>query len=249
MVAIPDGTFAMGENKNIVPLRGIQWPAENAGKVTAVIGFCMDRTEVTMSAYAACVASGKCTIRSKAFVASFDAHNINDATDCNESGRDSHPVNCVTHEQATAYCAAQGLRLPTEEEWEYAARGTDGRIYPWGNENPKDQLCWNGGKNINDQDYGNKRHKTTCPVGSYPNSNSPFGLVDMAGNLAEFTASLPVEKDWRPADTKLDELRIVRGGHYVATFPPFVSTTNRDTAFLDLGATGNGFRCAGSPLP
>ena len=131
----------------------------------------MDRTEVTTAAYAACVSAGKCT----------RAHTGSVLASCNAgvAGREQHPINCVDWNQADAYCQAQGLRLPTEEEWEYAATGGDGRTFSWGNEWPSNQLCWNR--------YGDGRTypNSTCAVGSYPNGRSPFGVDDMSGNVSD----------------------------------------------------------------
>jgi iron(II)-dependent oxidoreductase len=83
-------------------------------------------------------------------------------------------MNCVTRDQAAEYCQAQGGRLPTESEWEYAARGTDGRLYPWGNEPPDRTRFWGG-----DDD----RYCPGCPtiVGRFPKGASPFGVLDMIG--------------------------------------------------------------------
>jgi len=103
-------------------------------------------------------------------------------------GREGHPVALVSLEDASSYCSWKGermkhrYRLPTEEEWEKAARGTDGRIFPWGNE-------WN-------PDYLNRgrRFGSTTPVARFPQGRSPYGLYDMVGNLFEWTAT--------PWDTK-----------------------------------------------
>ena len=216
MVGIPSGTFTMGDAENF----------QKPGTVT-VAAFCMDRTEVTVSAYKVCVKSGKCT-----------AANTGDQCNAGFTGRefgrwsrDNHPINCVDWNQATAYCEAQGQRLPTEEEWEYAARGTDGRIYPWGNAEPAGQLCWDGAGN----DLGEGNRKSTCPVASFPAGNSPFGLADMSGNVMEWTSSG-------------DSSREVRGGGFLIRYTS-VHSARRDSntqAFQD--ATW-GFRCAGSPRP
>jgi len=202
-----------------------------AGKVTLgetratsdVDAFCMDRTEVTTAAYAACVKSGKCT-----------QTQTGDSCNAGVAGRGNHPINCVDWNQAKAYCEAQGQRLPTEEEWEYAATGGDGRTYPWGNAEPKDQLCWNGeGNNL-----GQGNRQSTCAVGSYLKGNSPFGLADMSGNVWEWTSSAYDSSN-----------RVDRGGCWRSVYPSYVRSADRDWSSSTYQHGSFGFRCAGSPLP
>ena len=211
MVGIPAGTFTMGDDEN----------REMAREVT-VAGFCMDRTEVTTAAYEKCVKSGKCT---ETYMESLC--NAGPAGRAGVAERENRPINCVYWKQATAYCEAQGLRLPTEKEWEYAARGTDGRLYPWGNAAPKNQLCWDGEGN----DLGKGKRYSTCAVGSYPSGNSPFGLADMAGNVWEWTSDTTRGGSWRDDD------------------PSFVRSAYRYRMSHDQQADNVGFRCAGDPLP
>jgi len=154
---IQAGTFEMGDADPSTPY------AQPPHRVTLTRAFCLDLTEVTVAAFRACVGHG-CT-------------EPGTAEDCNSlTSRESHPINCVNWHQARAYCHFVGGELPTEAQWEFAARGTDGRRYPWGNEEPAAQLC---------SDRNGTPGRSTCPVASFP--STLHGLFDMEGNVQEWT--------------------------------------------------------------
>ena len=188
MCKIPGGNFMLGssESGNASPQHLI-----------TVAPFEIDTTEVTVGGFRACVTTGKCT----------PPHS---GAPCNwgSDGREDHPINCVTYDQATAYCGSAGKRLPTEEEWEFAAIAQNGWRYPWGNAAAKDQLCWVG-------DSGaafDKIPKSTCAVGSHPADRSPFGVLDLTGNVREWTTSTYCGYPKRDHDCRDTSTRILRGG-------------------------------------
>lgn len=186
MILIPGGSFEMGMPPELT--------GGNPRVHTTVKPFFLDRLEVTTEAYLTCVEVGRCEPTAK-------------KSGCNATARKPrlrHPINCLSKVQAEHYCTEQGKRLPTEAEWEYAARGTDGRTYPWGNELPQEQLCWERRKDAEDQ--------STCPVGSFPQGASPFGALDMAGNVWEWTSTEETDAVVRPPEGK-GSFRI-RGGSF-----------------------------------
>ena len=231
--------------------------------------FCIDKTEVTVDAYLACSKGGKCPPASKAnaFADLDDALrkvidplcNINDPPT-----KGKHPINCVDWEMASNYCTRQGGRLPTEAEWEFAARGPDGRTYPWGDEEPNGKYLNACGKEC--EAWGAKNHvdgkvtfgtmypdddgfATTAPVGSFPAGASRFGLEDVVGNVWEWTGDFyaPYTKD----DAKdpqgaaaSDDGRVARGGAWNGPQPSWVRPTFRFHFKPENRSYGVGFRCA-----
>jgi formylglycine-generating enzyme required for sulfatase activity len=177
MAQLSGGTFKMGERGDLVSVRP----------------FSLDVTEVTADAYAACVRTGRC---SADHPGEWTPEGTNFAVDgrCNYgvAGKGNHPMNCVDWNQATAFCRWAGKRLPTEAEWEWAARGQNrGTTYPWGNDEPASQACWD--------------RAGTCPVGSYPEGDAPGGIHDLAGNVWEWTAS-------NYGAGAFSSMRVLRGG-------------------------------------
>jgi formylglycine-generating enzyme required for sulfatase activity len=220
MARIPPGAFQMGSSDG-----GFD---ERPPHVVTVAGFEIDLLEVTLSSYRACVQAGKCS-----------THGLTIVPGCNwgHEDREDHPINCVDREQAEAYCGWTGKRLPTEVEWEYAARGADGRKHPWGNEPPAAQACWNGDGN----DLGRNNRRSTCPVGRYLAGRSPFGLFDMAGNVWEWTSSrycpYPGKSCAAPEHAR-------RGGGFLDNDVAAMRATVREPRRNGLHDPGAGFRCA-----
>jgi formylglycine-generating enzyme required for sulfatase activity len=218
MAQIPGGTFTMGlaacpSEKGEIdhhPLR-----------VATVHPFEIDPTEVTVAAYAACVARGSCPALREG------------SPDCTY-GRSSPdlPINCLTWAQADIYCRAVGKRLPTEEEWEFAARGgMEARIYPWGDDAPKDQLC--------SKDPSGHVRYAACRVASYP--PGAFGLFDMAGNVWEWTST----GEARPTGPA----RMIRGGGRFTSVADdecghMFRTADRRAWDPDVTSSEIGLRCA-----
>lgn len=149
---------------------------------------------------------------------------------------EDHPVVQVSSGDAAAFCAWYGLRLPSEEEWEFAARGRDGRRFPWGNDSPRqgDARRANFGTVACCATDAYDGYLATAPVGSFPGGASPFGLLDMAGNVWEWTAS---PFPGRPGFVAL------RGGGW-GNNPYCLRVSYRHGNPPDIGLDMVGFRCA-----
>jgi formylglycine-generating enzyme required for sulfatase activity len=220
-VAIPAGDFQMGSPP------GVGRDDEHPQHRMHVNAFEMHRTEVTVAAYQECVTAGRCTPADRG-----------GACNAGVAGRANHPINCVDWSQARAYCEFRGGRLPTEPEWEYAARGTDGRTYPWRSGAPLNQLCWSGVRG----------RSSTCPVGAFPSGVSPFGLFDMAGNVWEWTATEYLAYSTAPGGyggTSLqNNTRVLRGGGWDGVGAAVFRAVDRGGLGVTYRIDSLGFRCA-----
>jgi eukaryotic-like serine/threonine-protein kinase len=240
MVLIPAGSFVMGH--------------ANAGETekpahTVVItrAFYIDRMEVTASDYAKCVNARKCLPSSVHGPGVDDAVVAKFSPFCtgNDANAARKPINCIDYAQAEAYCAFVEKRLPTEAEWEYAARGTDERVYPWGNTNPS-CLMGNFGRNAGEC-AGKPRG--TVEVGSFPEYASPFGALDMSGNVWEWVADVFDPKAYTqetrrdPYVKKPGDKGVLRGGSW--DFSTTVAKTTFRLKFdRHMGQVSTGVRCA-----
>ena len=186
MVRVATGVFMMGSDSG----GKTEKPAH---QVTLSRAFLLDRTEVTAGDYNLCVKAGKCTPSAVHGPKVDEAEIEKFAAMCTgaDPAKARHPITCIDQAQAAAYCKFAGKRLPTEAEWEYAARGSDGRSYPWGNEAPG---CKHAAVARGPGDRCGDRPRGTIEVGSSPDGKSAFGAVDMAGNAWEW-----VSDGWDPA--------------------------------------------------
>jgi hypothetical protein len=214
MVAIPPGFYLMGARA----AEGL--PEERPMHEVAIAGFFLDRTEVTVRAYAACMKGGACSPWKK-------GHPFCPIPDNPEHA--DHPVSCVDFTQAETYCTHVNKRLPTEREWEYAARGgMERRRFSWGEAPPDEKLaCYD--------------HRGSCPVATHP--VGAFGLFDMSGNVWEWTSTyFGAYPDEPAAGTH----RVYRGGSWSRRFPKWLRTGLRNRYEPDKWSASIGLRCARS---
>jgi formylglycine-generating enzyme len=261
MVMVSAGEFLMGS-----PDDGVSYDDERPQRKVFVGSFRIDRHEITNAFY-------------RQFVAATGHHPPSHLKPeltlwvhgAPLPGGEQHPVVNVSWEDAIAYCRWQGKRLPTEAEWEKAARGADGRLYPWGNDwdfTRANSASYWAGRTIEFKDgeewkafwmtgdgarlsreRGLNREVLTLPVGSFPDGASPYGLLDMAGNASEWV------QDWYEPYSYLNALlsdpqgpngqllKVVRGGSWLKPARN-LRTSDRDYAFPSDRASGIGFRCA-----
>ncbi len=166
LIYVPAGNFLMGSTDSDPNAQAEEKPQHTV----YLDSFWIDQTDVTNAMYAKCVSAGLCK-------RPFDVSSATRSSYYGNSQFDNYPVINVSWNMANTYCQWVGSQLPTEAQWEKAARGMDGRVYPWGNNTPNTDLL----------NYNNKVGDTT-EVGKYPNGASPYGAFDMAGDVWQWTA-------------------------------------------------------------
>jgi serine/threonine protein kinase len=248
MVGIAQGTITIGAEDDE--------PDERPPHAVTLNAFCIDETEVTVAQYGECVKTKSCppllTTVDWAEVKA-DDHSFWDGF-CNggKGERTNHPANCVTLDQATAFCKWKKGRLPTEEEWEYAARGENGNLFPWGALPPDERhtnVC--GAECVlhagmvdhgaNAMHKGNDGWDGTAPVGTFPAGRSSTGVLDMAGNVSESTSSRYCPY---PGNNCSSDLRTTRGGSFADDEPKEVRGSHRHKDVAWARSPLIGFRCA-----
>jgi formylglycine-generating enzyme required for sulfatase activity len=220
MVYVPAGEFLMGSNES----HGS--PHESPQHTVYLDGYWIYKTPVTVTQYwKFCLATGR------------------KLPPPQHASKDNHPAVNVSWEDASAYARWAGAALPTEAQWEKAARGTDGRMFPWGNnlESVKRRSA-----TLNDEEQ-------TKPVGSHPEVSSPYGAQDMTGNVWQWCADWYDENYYRngparnPSGPPTGTLRVLRGGRWFYNQPNFFPAAYRNSCAPKYWLNLCGFRCVVRP--
>ena len=221
---IPAGTFPIGTTA----FQDYGLDERPRRMVTLTRAYCIDRTEVTVRDYGVCATEKRCAAVKPSFVG------------------DALPMTNVTWAEARAACIFRGGRLPTEVEWEHAARGNDDRIYPWGNWHPDCRYADLWGEN-----WGSCGGYGPSPVAGSPDGASPFGVLDMAGNVLEWVDDAYDPDAWRTldeVDPHLEDAAAtrhgVRGGSWDYDVVHSLRVSDRDGYPSTLRDATLGFRCA-----
>jgi len=231
MIFIPAGEFLMGSSDADPAAMSVEKPQRRV----YLDAYWIDQTEATNAMYTRCVEAGRCLpiVTPRPDMADFP----------------NHPVQGVIWSQALVYCQWVGRRLPTEAEWEKAARGADGRIYPWGDAPPDPSRA--------SFDF---LAGDVTDVGSYPDGASPYGVLDLAGNVWEWVADwydetyyqtpfgdVPAAPGQNPSGPSLGTLKVIRGGAWNVAGRS-IRAAVRFWAFPERNDF-DGFRCAGDVSP
>ncbi len=236
MILISGGPFTMGRSGG--------FPDEEPGHQVILPAFYIDRNLVTWAQYAEFIrVKGATGPKGEMFLDVFDEDTRiikqKDGSWTVVPGEENLPAGEMAWAGGVAYCKWKGKRLPSEAEWEKAARGKDGRLYPWGNQKPSKELA-----------FLSEFRNETGPVGQRPRGASPYGVLDMAGQVWEWTRSLYRPYPYKPRDgrenTGAPGPRVARGGNS-ASRDDELTATARQPVFsgrLEGGHRYFGFRCA-----
>jgi formylglycine-generating enzyme required for sulfatase activity len=176
MILIPEGEFIMGLSEDEAGSEN------NPYQKVFLMSFYIDKYEVTNFRYKKCIRAGIC--RQPSLIIDNPKTIFEDGKQWfSDKTMEQYPVVGLSWEQASLYCSWAGKRLPLPAEWEKAARGSDGRTYPWGNNWDETKANW-------DENGRADGYRKLAPVGSYPEGRSPYGVMDMAGNVRELVNSL-----------------------------------------------------------
>ncbi len=234
LVFVPAGEFIMGSPGDDPQAFGNEKPAHSE----SVASFWIDRTEVTNAQYQLCLSAGACAPPAR-------TDSVTRSSYYDSPAFEDYPVIWVNWQQATAYCAWAGRRLPVETEWEKAARGTDGRAYPWGNQPPDNTLL-----------NFNLASGDTTRVGSFPNGASPYGALDMSGNIVEWVEDfyydsyfVKVFNTVTPSPSFLGGVHALRSSSWNDLFANIRAASRRYSADDRAAYNNVGFRCASTDKP
>ncbi|WP_394842481.1 formylglycine-generating enzyme family protein [Pendulispora brunnea] len=223
MLRLPGGRFTMGSGDPDAP------PNERPPHKETVAAFWIDKTEVTVEAYRACVDRHMC------------ARPVRKSADCTYDLDDpSLPISCVSWKDADTYCRAVGKRLPREAEWEFAARATFPVRYPWGG---GWTYCTVAATLVRDSSSRTCTGKRPSKVGAHPSGSSPFGVLDLTGNVEEWTSDWYAEHVAEGAAPRAGASHVLRGGGWLSS-PSASRTTSRNWGSSMEAGPNVGFRCA-----
>ena len=239
-----------------------------------VDSFCIGAREVTVQEYSQCVTSGACEAahqdsdlgESEQTISSASRLQHDEQCNAGKPGREHDPINCVSHRQAASYCAFRQGRLASEAEWEFAARGADNRVYPWGNNPPtadhlnacgKECARWHKEVGLSAELHGlmydeDDGYAGTAPVGSYPLGATSEGVMDLIGNVFEWTSDGLYAYDHQPRDNPRGPADsgsfVIRGGNFNSGTPEFSNPSLRFPMAGESYSHGVGLRCAADPV-
>jgi len=253
MKRIDGATFRMGS------LADGETPSdETPAHSVTLAAFCLDETEVTVAEYAQCASCEKLsgTVQGEGLT----PNGVKFWSEyCNRAEAGDHPVNCVDFEHASRFCEAEGKRLPSEEEWELAARGAKGATFPWGEAPPtaerinacgtecskmlSDRMARTGRGPWPRMYADDDRAQATAAVGVHPAGATPSGILDLAGNVWEWTSSHYCRYDSPECG---DSRRVIRGGGWDTVESQDVRAARRLPSAPGARSWSVGFRCAKS---